>query len=172
MKKLFILSIVLVLFTACQEQSKRYTQQSPEIETVKKAIQQYNAKNYDTSFYADTCKTYFNSDKFMTVEETMSFHKANENYYSSRGFTDNDPEYEMVVTDDGETWVNCWLEWKGTMKETGKEITMPVHLTYRFADGKIVRQLGYWDPTEVILELQAIEASKKELSQQEAEASK
>ncbi|RYH72350.1 nuclear transport factor 2 family protein [Flavobacteriaceae bacterium 144Ye] len=163
MKKLFILSIVVVLFTACQEQSKRYTQQSPEIDTVKKAIEQYNNKNYDSNFHTDSCKTYFNSDKFMTVEETMSYHKANDKYYSSRGFTNNDPEYEMVVTDDGETWVNCWLEWKGTMKETGKEITMPVHLTYRFSDGKIVRQLGYWDPTEIVLELQAIEASKKAL---------
>ena len=38
---------------------------------------------------------------------------------------------------------------------------MPVHLTYRFVDGKIVREYGYWDPTEVLLSLQAIEAAKK-----------
>ena len=44
MKKLIYLGLLLVLFTACKEQ--RYTQQSPEIDTVKSVIKEYNAKNY------------------------------------------------------------------------------------------------------------------------------
>jgi hypothetical protein len=163
MKKLLLLGLAVVLFNSCEKQEKRYTQQSPEIETVKKAIQNYNDKNYDLALYADSSKTYFNSnskDKFMTPAETVAYHKANDENYSSRGFTDNEPEYEMVVTDEGNTWVNCWLEWKATLAGNGKEITMPVHLTYKFVDGKIVRQVGYWDPTEVVMNLQEIEAEK------------
>lgn len=163
MKNIILLGLAIVLFTACEKQDKRYTQQSPEIETVKKAIKSYNDKTYDMSVFADTSKTFFNSnskDKFMSNEETVAYHKANDENYSNRGFTNNEPEYEMVVTDDGEIWVNSWLEWKATLAANEKEITIPIHLTYQFVDGKIVRQVGYWDPTEVVMNLQEIEASK------------
>jgi hypothetical protein len=163
MKKLLILGLAIVLFTACDQKDTRYTQESSEIETVKKAIKSYNDKTYDMSIYADSSKTFFNSnskDKFMSSDETVAYHKANDANYSSRGFTNNEPEYEMVVTDEGETWVNSWLEWKGTLAANGKEITIPIHLTYRFVDGKIVRQVGYWDPTEIVMNLQEIEAAK------------
>ncbi len=163
MKNIILLGLAIVLFTACEKQDKRYTQQSPEIETVKKAIKSYNDKTYDMSVFADSSKTFFNSnskDKFMSNEETVAYHKANDENYSNRGFTNNEPEYEMVVTDDGEIWVNSWLEWKATLAANEKEITIPIHLTYQFVDGKIVRQVGYWDPTEVVMNLQEIEASK------------
>ena len=54
------------------------------------------------------------------------------------------------------------MNWKGTIAVTGKEIAIPVHLTYQFVEGKIVKEYGYWDPTEVVLELQKIEAQAKE----------
>ncbi|WP_323788547.1 nuclear transport factor 2 family protein [Psychroserpens sp.] len=161
MKNLFLLAFSVILFTACQTQEKRYTQQSPEIDTVKKLIDNYNNKTYDTSIYADTSKTGYNSsDKTLTPDEVIAYHKANDVIYSSRSFDDKDQEYEMVITDDGKTWVNFWSDWKGTLAANGKEITIPIHLTYQFIDGKIVRESGYWDPTEVVLNLQAIEAAK------------
>ena len=67
----------------------------------------------------------------------------------------------MVLTDDGETWVNCWLEWNGTLAANNKEIDIPIHLTYQFVDGKIVREYGYWDASEIVMELQKIEAEAK-----------
>ncbi len=161
MKKLLLLGLAIVLFTACEKQDKRYTQQSTEIDIIKKAIDNYNSKSYDTSIYADSSKTFFNTkDKFMSPTETMAYHKANDQVYSSRGFTNDDPEYEMVLTDDGETWVNCWLDWEATIAESGKKVNMPIHLTYRFVNGKIIREVGMWDPTEIVLELQKIEATK------------
>ena len=96
----------------------------------------------------------------MSPSETIAYHKANDAIYSSRGFTNEDPEYEMVLTDDGETWVNCWLNWKGTLAANSKEFEMPIHLTYRFIDGKIVREVGMWNSSAIVLELQAIEAEK------------
>ncbi len=156
MKKLLLLGLAVILFAACQ-QEQRYTQQSPEIDTVKKLIKNYNDKTYDASIYADTSKTYYNiKDKSMSPSETIAYHKANDAMYSSREFVDKDQEYEMVKTDDGQTWVNCWLDWKGTLAGNGKEVMIPIHLTYQFVDGKVVREVGMWDPSEVVVDLQAM----------------
>lgn len=169
MKHLFLIVMTVILFTACGTKDKRYTQQSPEIETVKQHIENYNSKSYDTSVFADTSKTFFNSKNPILVKDIVAYHKANDENYSSRRFTDEDPEYEMVLTDDGKTWVNCWLNWEATMKGNGKKIEMPIHLTYQFIDGKIVREVGYWDPTEVVLNLQAIEAEKNATAEVDTE---
>ncbi len=160
LKKSILLGLILVLSSACNSK-QRYTQQSPEIETVKAIIKNYNDKTYDTSMYADTSKTYYNSvDKPLSPAEVVAYHKANDANYSSRGFTADDPEYEMAVTDKGETWVNCWPNWEGTLAGNGKKITIPIHLTYRFVNGKIVREVGMWNTAEVLLNLQEIEADK------------
>lgn len=162
MRKLFLFGLALTMLVACNTKPVRYTQNSPEIDVVKKHIANYNGKNYDTSIYADTSKTFLNTKKnAMTPGEAMEYHKQTDANYSNRGFMAEDQEYEMVVTDDGETWVNCWLDWKGTLASTGQEIEVPIHLTYRFVEGKVVRELGYWDPTEIVLALQKIEAEKQ-----------
>lgn len=158
MKKFILLGLAIVLFTACEQKDTRYTQNSPEIDIVKKAIDDYNTKQYDLSIYADTSKTYFNTKSNpLSVDQTIAYHQANDANYSSRRFLAEDQEYEMVVTDDGHTWVNAWLDWQGELKESGKVINIPIHLTYRFIDGKIVQAVGYWDATEVVLGLQEIE---------------
>ena len=85
MKKLILLGLATVLFTACQQGPARYTQNSPEIDTVKKLIANYNAKNYDTSMYADTSKTFYNTKKNgMSPSETMDYHKQSDANYSKR----------------------------------------------------------------------------------------
>ncbi len=161
MKKLGLLVLAILFFIACEKQEKRYTQNSSEIETVKKLVTNYTNKAYDMTIYADTSKTYYNTKvNAMTPAQTLAYHQANDAAYSSRSFLDKDQEYEMVLTDDGQTWVNCWLDWKGVLAGNGKEINMPVHLTYRFIDAKIVHEVGMWDPTEVVLGLQEIEAIK------------
>lgn len=161
MRSIIYILLSLVILTGCQTPEKRYTQQSSEIDIVKQHIENYNTKSYDTSVFADTSKSYLNNSKVgLTVEELIDYHKTNDANYSQRGFTGADPEFEMVVTDDGETWVNCWLDWRGTMAGNGKVVDIPVHLTYRFIDGKIVREVGFWDATEVVLNLQEIQAEQ------------
>ena len=153
--------MALILLIACNQEQKRYTQQSPEIDTVKKIVANYNARTYDISMYADTSKTYYNSkDKFMTAAETIEYHKGNDLNYSSRGFLPEDQEFEMVTTDEGEVWVNSWLDWQATMAESGTVIDMPIHLTFQFIDGKIVKEIGLYDRTAIVLALQASAAKK------------
>ncbi|WP_282162744.1 nuclear transport factor 2 family protein [Ulvibacterium marinum] len=168
MRKLLLFGLAIITLASCNTKPVRYTQNSPEIDVVKKHMANYNSKNYDTSIYADSSKTFLNTKKnAMTPSEAMEYHKQTDANYSSRGFKAEDQEYEMVVTDDGETWVNCWLDWTGTLAGTGQEIEIPVHLTYRFVEGKVVRELGYWNPTEIVLALQKIEAQKNSSEEEE-----
>jgi len=155
MKNLFFAGILLVLFTNC-EQKQRYTQQSPEIETVKSIIKDYDSKNYEnlTSHFADTAKVSINNNKPFNASELPEFHGQSDGFYSSRGFLTDDLEFEMVVTDEGKTWVNFWGTWKGTLASSGKDYLIPIHLTYQFIDGKVVKQYGYWDGTEITMAMQ------------------
>jgi hypothetical protein len=160
MKKLFLLGLASVLLISCQEQ-QRYSQFSLEIETFKAVINDYDTKNWESyvSHYADTSKTRFNNVS-MASSEIPNYHKANDVNYSSRSFIEKGQEYEMVLDDEGKTWVNFWGTWNGTLAANNKELTIPVHLTARFIDGKIVEDYGYWDISEVILSLQTIETGK------------
>lgn len=158
MKKIILIVTSFFIFSSCQQGAERYTQNSPEIDTVKKLIANYNSKSYDNSMYADTSKTFYNTKKnSMSPTETMAYHQETDKAYKSRNFLDKDQEYEMVLTDDGNTWVNCWLDWTGTLAGNNKEYTMPIHLTYQFKEGKIVREHGLWDPTALVLAMQEIE---------------
>ena len=70
------------------------------------------------------------------------------------------PWYEMVTNDKGSTWVYFWGNWKGTLAANNKEIKIPVHLSLKFANGKIVREEGFYNLSELTTALQAIEAAK------------
>lgn len=172
MKKSILLILALVLFTACQNnQQQRYTQKSPEIETYKKAIKDYEMANWDSwkSHYADTAKIYFNATekKPKTIAEIIERHKAETASLSSYGFIAENSEYEMVVNDKGNTWVNYWGVWQGRLAANNQLFEIPVHLTAQFVNGKIVKEYGYWDNTEMTLASQelaknsTVEAPKK-----------
>jgi steroid delta-isomerase-like uncharacterized protein len=150
-----------ILLFNCKQES-RYTQNSKEIDVVKTIIKAYEDKDWETliNHYADSSKTIFNSSN-MASKEIPNYHKQNDVNYETRGFIDEGQEFEMVTDDEGKTWVNFWGTWKGKLKATGKECTIPVHLTSRFIDGKIVEEYGYWDPTEIVLALQEVEAKNK-----------
>ncbi len=161
MRNLVITGLAMLLMVACQKKETRYTQQSPEIDTYKKAIENYNNRAYDTSIYADSSQTFFNSiDKGMSAKEVVEYHTENDKNYSKRGFEEEGQEYEMVVDDQGRTWVNFWGTWSGTFAETGTTIKIPIHLTSRYINGKIVREYGYWDSSPMLLEMQKMEAQK------------
>lgn len=153
MKHLFLLALSVVLFTACS-QEKRYTQQSPEIDTYKKAMEDYKNMNWDemAKHYADTAKIANNviEDKAVSIAQVIAKNKEDAAMFT---WVVENEEYEMVVTDKGETWVNFWGLWKGTMKSTNKVYNTPFHLTAQFVDGKIVKEHGYWNNAEIETDL-------------------
>lgn len=157
MKKLMLLGLAIVFITSCNEK-QRYTQQSPEIDTYKKVIAAYEKQNWNelATYYADTAKIQMNltKEKAQTLPQNIAMNKEDAKLFTSWNFISKDAEYEMVVTDKGETWVNFWADWQGTLKSNNKTYTIPCSLTARFVDGKIVRELGYWNSTELVLDIQ------------------
>lgn len=162
MKKVFILGLAIVLFTSCN-QKQRYTQQSAEIDTYKKVMEDYKTQNWEdyTLHYADTAKIANNvvKEKAQSITEAIEKAKDDAKLFNWKV---EDIDYEMVVTDKGETWVNYWGVWSGTMKSTEKVYVIPFHNTAQFIDGKIVREDGYWDNSEIVTDmLKNAETTKK-----------
>ena len=153
MKKLILLSLTIVLFTACN-QEKRYTQQSPEIDTYKKVMEDYKTLNWEDypTHYSDTAKIANNviEEKALTVSQALEKNKEDAAMFN---WVVEKEEYEMVVTDKGETWVNFWGLWKGTMKSSGKVYDIPFHNSARFIHGKIVEEHGFWNNSEITTDL-------------------
>ncbi|WP_246085356.1 nuclear transport factor 2 family protein [Paucihalobacter ruber] len=148
MQKLILLALTVVLFTACN-QNVRYTQQSPEIDTYKKVIKAYQNLDWDAfaTHYADTAKIFNNAtkDKGLTLTELIASNQQDASLFSTWNYVDSESDYEMVVTDKGETWVNFWGLWQGKLKADGKTYDIPAHMTIQFVGGKIVKEYGYWD---------------------------
>ncbi|MEO5775700.1 MAG: nuclear transport factor 2 family protein [Flavobacterium sp.] len=153
MKKILVVGFATILFVACK-QEVRYTQQSPEIDTYKKVMEDYKTQNWEDypKHYADTAKIANNvtKDKAQTVTQAIEKAKDDAKLFA---WVVEDTDYEMVVTDKGETWVNYWGIWKGTMKSTNKVYNIPFHNTARFIDGKIVQEDGYWDNSEIMTDM-------------------
>ncbi len=163
MKKLILLGLVIVLFTACQKnEPQRYFSESKEIDAVKALLKDYHAGNWEAwaGHYADTAKIYQNSIKAASVKETIANLKEILSNVSAYKFDDKNLWYEMVIDKDKETWVNFWGNWRGKLSANGKEIVIPVHLTLQFVNGKIVEEYGYYNISEFVLALQEIEAVK------------
>ncbi|HMC01295.1 MAG TPA: ester cyclase [Flavobacteriaceae bacterium] len=150
MKKLFLLACSVILFTACQ-QEQRYFSESPEIEALKASISAYESGDWETwkAQFADTATIFHNSNKALSPDESMNQHKAMTDNFSSYGFEDEGSFIEMVIDKDDETWVNYWAVWTGKLKANDKEVRVPVHLTVQYIDGKIVKEYGYYDTAPI-----------------------
>ena len=168
MKNLFLIGLAVLLLTACQENKpERFTTNSPEIESVKDLLKDYQNGNWEAwvKHYADTAKIHHNNWKTgASPKETVEALKGILANVSTYKFNQNEGEifYEMVIDDNDLTWVNFWGVWQGTVAGNGVNLDIPVHITSNFVDGKIVREYGYYDLSEFIRNLNEIEASKNE----------
>jgi len=165
MKKLFLLGFAVILFTACQNKPERYTTTSSNIDEVKSLIADYESGNWDAwaAHYADTAKIFHNTWKTGSTpaetQEALNLILANTSSYGFEKGEDN-IFYEQTIDDDGITWVNFWGNWKGTLAANGQEIEIPVHLSIHMENGKIVKEYGFYDVSQIQAAMQAIEAEK------------
>lgn len=163
MKKFLILFTIAAIIVSCNEAKKeeenvRYTQDSEEINTFKAAIKDYEDGNWESysKHYSDTAKIYHNSKESMTVQENIEAFKEGLAGLSTYEFPDDEDEFEMVVTDDNETWVNYWGDWEATLGENDTSIVVPVHLTARFVNGKIVTEYAYYDNSIIMAAMEGM----------------
>jgi len=54
--------------------------------------------------------------------------------------------------------------WVANFSISGRQITVPTHVTYLIIDGKIVEEHRYWDNTAYIQAMNEIEAIKSDKS--------
>lgn len=159
MKRILLLTIVIASMSACKNEL-RYTQNSPEIETYKKVIAAYEMGNWESmvTYYSDTAKILNNVTKknAQTVAQLIAQNKQDAAMFSSWKYVPEESEYEMVVTDNGETWVNFWGLWQGRLTANKQLYEIPVHITAQFIGGKIVKEVGYWDISAFSLDLQQL----------------
>jgi hypothetical protein len=163
MKKVFYALFAVALFAACNpKQPVRYFSASPEIEITKSTLKHYVDGNWDAMkpLYADTAKVMNNvpDRKGISVDSAIRDYMQDHELFSSISYVVEEDFFEMVVTDEGETWVNYWGLWKGTLKATGEEFEIPLHITQRFENQKIVREHGYWNSSAIALALSQLES--------------
>ena len=112
MKNLLLLGLMIMVTLSSCTQKQRYTQKSPEIDIYKQVIKDYELRNWESlaNHYADTAKVLNNTTKKheQTVTQLINQYKKDAMLFSSWNFVGKESEYEMVVTDKGQTWVNFW----------------------------------------------------------------
>jgi uncharacterized protein len=163
MKKIIYLFLAIGLITACNtNQPVRYTSSSPEIDAFKSSIKHYLEQNWDEyrQHYADTVKFRNNvtKDKEISLDSVISNWKGEHEMFSDIHYITEEDYFEMVVTDEGETWVNFWGLWSAVLKANEQKFEIPVHVTVRFENGKIVAEHGYWNSSEIALVLRELES--------------
>ncbi len=173
MKKYLLIGLALALGMACKQEAPRYASASPEIDVIKALVADYEAGNWDawTGHYADTAKLYHNTTEPSSVAQVRDGLGGLLENVSSYGFQDQDQFYEMILDDQGETWVNFWGNWEGTLSANGKNLVIPVHLTLQLENGKIVEEHAFYNLAEYMAELNAINAQKmaEEAAMEESE---
>ena len=171
MKNVLLLALAGLFVIACQEkQAVRFTTNSPEISSYKKGIEAYEKADWASwaGMFADTAKLYHNVwDTPASVAEVQEGHVNTLANLSSYGFDKEEMVFEQILDDDGETWVNFWGHWKGTIKANGKTLSIPVHITAQYVDGKIVREYGFWNLSEYVDEMQALQAAAEAAAAEE-----
>jgi ketosteroid isomerase-like protein len=162
MKNRIIIYAVAAMLFAC-EGKQRYTQQSAEIETFKSIISSYEKGDFEAYLphYAEGAQIFFNAteDHPATIQEIIAQQKMELEALSSYSFDREKDFLEMVVDDQGETWVNFWGVWRGTLAADGKSVETPIHVTSQFVDGKIVKSHGYWDNAPIQLAIMEIQSA-------------
>lgn len=150
MKRIVLASIIVLAIVSCKQGPDRWTNQSPEIDVVKALVKDYEAGNWEAwkGHYADTAKLYHNTTKPSSVGETLEGLRSYLETVTEYSFSDKDIYYEMIIDDKNQKWVNFWGTWEGNIGALDRDLTIPVHLTLQFKDGKIVEEHGFYNMAE------------------------
>jgi ketosteroid isomerase-like protein len=163
MKRLILIMLFGLTLSACQ-QEQRYTQQSPEIDAARALLATSASGDFEgqREYYAADAQIFYNAteDNPTSVDKMIEEQKAQADDFSNVSITIEDSAIEMVTTDKGEKWVNCWGVWKGTHTASGKSFEVPFHETFQFVDGKIVKDFGYWDNAPIMMAMMEYEKSQ------------
>lgn len=100
MNKLIILVLGMSVLFSCQEQEKRYTTSSPEIDMAKKSIAAYEAGNWEvwTSKFSDDAEIFHNNwNKSKSVEKAVEDHISMLKNFKEYGYLNEPIFFEMII---------------------------------------------------------------------------
>ena len=68
----------------------------------------------------------------------------------------------MIIDDKDEKWVNFWGTWEGNIGALDRDLKIPVHLTLKFQDGKIVEEHAFYNLVEYMTTMNELAAMAEE----------
>ena len=163
MKGLFYPTLMTIIFLSACNQKKQYTENSPEIDTYKKVVSDYENKDWSdfVTHYSDSAKILIHVTDKDAINATQL---AASNKEDAKGFTDwkyTNKKFLMLTKDNGETWVYFNGLWQGTFIPNNKLYEVPAQINVQFVNGKIVREEGYWDISNIMSDMQKLQDSTK-----------
>jgi len=163
MKVLVVPTVALLfIFSACN-QKKQYTENSPEIDIYKKVIADYENRDWNdfVTHYADSAKILIHVTDKDAINVTQL---AASNIEDANGFKDwkyANKKLLMLTKDNGETWVYFNGLWQGTFIPNNKLYEIPAQINVQFVNGKIIREEGYWDISNIMSDIQKLQDTTK-----------
>ncbi len=162
MKKLTLLVLVILFFAACNSnQPIRYASTSPELDAFKLSVKHYLAQDWEQYRQQFTDSATFRNNappaNEISLDSVITTWKQEHEMFSDIHYVAGEDFFEMIVTDEGEIWVNFWGLWSAVLRANGQKFHIPVHVTARFENGKIVEEHGYWDSSEIAKVLRELE---------------
>ena len=165
--KINILFLCIVLLFGCDksvppppEVQKQLFTESADIDVGKKIVEAYQNADWETypKFYADDARVWRNKDwtseEGMTLSEYLEDLKMGLSSVGEYQFTSS--TWVGVVTDEGEHWVFFWGVWEGVNTITAKNYVIPVQISMHIVNGKINRQVDFYNNAEIALDLKEV----------------
>ena len=119
------------------------------------------------SLWSPDLKIYMNSVEASTVTDISDLitvqHEVFENISMSFNYDEGSDDlgvwvqtinYPAMNGNPAATITQTWFNWSATGKSSGNTITIPVHISFEWADGKIVREWHNYDPSEMMAEVE------------------
>lgn len=132
-----------------------FYRESPEIDLCKRMIDATLNGNWDEypGFYADKARIWRNKAE-MTPQQLTAYLQNTHESFSEYSM---DPQFwEMVVTPEGDRWVHFWTHWLGRLEATGKMYDIPIHISMKVVNNKIVRQSEFFNEAEIAMDMLAL----------------
>ena len=178
MKKIIIIFIT-ALFIGCDTApiGVQVTFDDEKSNAIRAHYQNYLNNDIDglKSLWSPDLKIYMNSVNASGVDEISALITAqHENFDNiSMSFQDDGATEDLGVWAQSivyppmngspeMTITQTWFNWSATGKASGNTIEIPVHISFEWSDGKIVREWHNFDTTEMMAELELAASQSSE----------
>tara|TARA_B100000886_G_C20327508_1_gene450905 strand:- start:172 stop:693 length:522 start_codon:yes stop_codon:yes gene_type:complete len=161
--------LVLVLSFSCSTNNVTMTFDDEKSNAIRSHYQNYLKNDVPAlqSLWSPDLKIYMNSVEASTVTDISDLitvqHEVFENISMSFNYDEGSDDlgvwvqtinYPAMNGNPAATITQTWFNWSATGKSSGNTISIPVHISFEWADGKIVREWHNFDTTAMMAEIE------------------